>query len=49
MTRTNGSRHGHERFEAIAALALLPARGLTAMAWLIALIALLLAGSGLGR
>jgi hypothetical protein len=45
-TRQGQGGHGHE---ALAVLAMLPARGTTAMAWLVALLALLAGTNWLGR
>jgi len=48
---TNETRHGQggHRHEALAVLAMLPARGFTALAWLVALVALLVGSPWLGR
>jgi hypothetical protein len=49
MTRTSETRNGRERYEAMAVLAMLPARGFTAVAWLVGLVSLLVASPWLGR
>lgn len=49
MTRMGETRNGRDRYDAMAVLAMLPARGFTAVAWLVGLVTLLVASPWLGR